>query len=1493
LGISLKKRDAERCLHEMFEEQVARTPEAVAVTCEGTEVSYRELDARANTVAGVLQDLGVGPEVLVGICVERSVELVVGLLGILKAGGAYVPIDPTYPAERLTYMLEDSGVPVLLVQERLRERLPRLSAHIVCLDAVAARRTAPARRSGARPENLAYVIYTSGSTGRPKGTLVTRRNMARLFFSTEPWFGFGPEDVWTLFHSCAFDFSVWELWGALAYGGRLVVVPYEVSRSPRDFRALLARERVTVLNQTPAAFRQLLRADEEAGAELGPLCLRRVIFGGEALDLPGLAPWFARHGDRTPTLVNMYGITETTVHVTYRPLSTADLAATRGSAIGLPIPDLAVHLLDPESLLPQPVGVPGEMFVGGAGLARGYLGRPELTAERFRPDPFSAEPGARLYRSGDLGRLLPSGELEYLGRVDHQVKLRGFRIEPGEIEAALRQHPAVGDAVVVARQDSPGDVRLVAYVTRRPDHLPDAAVQEERVRHWESIYETTYGQTAAKGNPPLDLAGWISSYTGLPIAEPEMREWVARTVERILALQPRRVLEIGCGTGLLLSRVAPHCAEYWATDVSAHALDHARRQLPALQGPPPVLLQRPADDFTGLESERFDLVILNSVVQYFPGIEYLLRVLAGAAARLSPGGHLFVGDVRSLPLLEVFHLAVELELAEPDLPTAELAERVRLRTAREEELVVDPALFAALPARLPRLTGAAVHLKRGRHRNEMSQFRYDVVLAVDDGGGLSAPGLWLDWAGEELTVPLLRQGLAQSGEKALGVRGVPNRRLARETRAAALLRAGGQATVAELRRAVAEAADGAVDPDDFWELGAELGREVEITYSGAGDDGRFDAVFRLPGGAPAAAGEAGHEGRPTAPVLPWAAYANDPLQAEIGAELARELRHRLAETLPDYMVPSAFVLLRALPLTANGKIDRRALPPPPRDRSRAGADYLAPRTPAEVVLARIWAEVLGVELVGVRDNFMELGGHSLLAAQVMSQVREACGVELPFRHLLATPTLADLAVEVERRALSGEGAAAPAIGAVAAAEPPPLSFPQERYWSWRHLDRRTVSHNSLLAYRITGVLDPTLLRASLQAIVDRHEILRTTYAEQDGHPVQVIHPALQVRLPLVDLEGLAAERQERVVRQVGHLQDRLPIDLEREPVFRLFLFRCSREEHVLLLVVHHIAFDGWSSAVFVRELGALYEARGAGRPAALPALPIQYKDYAWWQRRHLAGELERQLAYWKEQLRGVGPSPELPADRPRPTAQSFRAASERLQLPAELARELRAFSVREDVTLYVTLLAAFKALLYATTGQEDLTVVSLIANRDRAEIESLIGCFMNSLPLRTRLRGNDTFRDLLRRVREVTLGAYSHPHVSFERLLAEAVPDAGGAEGGLFRFRILFALQNTPSPAAVIPGLAVRAFPIEKDRMFNDLLLLLFESGAGVAAIAIYDADIFEAPTVRALWGRYCAILRAAVADPDGRLARLRQPAGEPALPLPADSAGAAVPSPS
>jgi amino acid adenylation domain-containing protein len=1013
----------DRCIHQLFEAQVDRTPDAIAVVFEDQKVTYRELNERANQLAHYLQQLGVKPEVLVGICVERSLLTIVGILGILKAGGAYVPLDPANPIDRTAFILQDASVSVLLTQETLLETLPEYSGQVVCLEVDS---EAIAQNSTNNPhnhptgENLAYVIYTSGSTGQPKGVLVTHANVVRLFAATQSWYNFSEGDVWTMFHSYAFDFSVWELWGALIYGGRLVIVPYFVARSPMAFYELLCRERVTVLNQTPSAFRQLMQAEEsvEPGNNLS---LRWVIFGGEALELPSLKPWFERHGDRSPQLVNMYGITETTVHVTYRPLSLADLNG-QGSVIGCAIPDLQVYILDKNRQL-VPVGIPGEMYVSGAGVARGYLNRPDLTAERFISNPFSEKKEARLYKTGDLARYLPNGDIEYLGRIDTQVKVRGFRIELGEIEETLRQHPAVQDAAAIARDDTSGNKRLVAYVVQNAgfqatnDTVAGSEWDAERISNWQSVFNDTYRQTPSDRDGIFNIVGWNSSYTDLPLSETEMREWLDLTIERILALQPQRVLEIGCGTGLLLFRIAPHCLQYWGADFSQIALDSIEQQLRSgEQNLPQVkLLHKEAQDFEGIEPESVDLVILNSVVQYFPSADYLLRVLSQAAKVVRNGGSIFIGDVRNLALLKAFHLSVQLHQASDDLPVAHLLQRVQKRIAQEQELILNPGFFSAFKRQFPNISSVQVQPKHGKFCNELTMFRYDVILRVgQETGEIDPPTMngWIDWQQQELTLKSARQLLEETQPDAIGFRRVPNARLNSEMKALELLKLdSAPQTVGQLKELLQSLdSESGINSEALSELGQELQYSVEISWLNGSPDGSYDAIF-YKAIAPSFSQTSGFSRKALN------AFANNPLQGKADRELVPQLRGYLQEKLPEYMVPSAFVMLESLPLTPNGKLDRRALPQK-CDRVSEKTAFTEPQTPTEKELAQIWMAVLELEEVGINESFFDIGGHSLMAMQLVSRVRMRLGVDLALSDVYAAPTIQSLAELVEEEILA-------------------------------------------------------------------------------------------------------------------------------------------------------------------------------------------------------------------------------------------------------------------------------------------------------------------------------------------------------------------------------------------------------------------------------------------------------------------------------------------
>jgi amino acid adenylation domain-containing protein len=1044
-----------KTIHRLFEEQVSRTPDKTAVVDGDSSLTYRALDERANQLAHHLQKEGVAPDTLVAVCLDKSADMIVALLAILKAGGAYLPLNTDFPEERLRFMLEDSRTAHLITTEPLTSNLPQQMPSLILLDrdseSISAQPAVPPA-CAAEAQNLAYCIYTSGSTGRPKGVLLEHRNVVRLMLNDKLKFDFTPDDVWTMFHSYSFDFSVWEMYGALLYGGKLVLVSESDMKDPSLFLNLLAREGVTVLNQTPSAFNNL--ASEALKRPETELALRYVIFGGEELHPIQLKEW--RLAYPAVRLINMYGITETTVHVTFKEITEREIEA-NVSNIGVPIPTTTTYIVD-SNLRLLPVGVPGEVCVGGGGVSRGYLDRDDLTRQKFIQNPY--RPEERIYRSGDLAKLLPNGEMVYLGRIDDQVQIRGFRVELGEVCSHLLEHPAVAKAEIIARQLHSDTLELVAYVE----------------------------------------------------------------------------------------------------------------------------------------------------------------------------------------------------------PTSEL----------------------------------------------------------------------------------------------------------------------------------------------------------NVT----------------------------------------------------------ELRNFLAQTLPYYMVPSAFVMMKSLPMTSNGKVDRRALPEPEHMRPDLDGNFAAPRTLVEEMLAGIWMEVLKIERVGVHDNFFDLGGHSLLATQVISRIRGAFQLDIPLRALFEDPTVEALAQVVEQQRLDSQHLQWRAITPVSRDGQLPLSFAQQRLWFLEQLEPGSPLYNCPGAAKLNGSLDVAALEQSLNQLIRRHESLRTRFATVAGEPVQLISDEWQVRLDVEDISHWNERERAAEVERRAETEAREGFDLAEGPLLRVKLLRLADDEHVVFFTMHHIISDAWSLAVFLQEIAALYEAHKGGVNAELPELSIQYADYAVWQREYLSGEvLEQQLSYWTKQLAGAPAVLELPTDRPRPLEQTHHGAQHEVELSASVSEQLRALSRREGVTLYMTLLAAFDVLLHYYTGQQDIVVGTNVSNRDRRETDHLIGFFVNQLAMRVNLSGDPTFRELLQQVRDVTINAFAHQDIPFDRLVEGLKLERNLRSSPLFQVKI--DLLSTPLPD--LSGTELNITPLMTDTGGShlDLIVSLANNQSALTGLLLYNTDLFDLTTVVRIFNEFESLLTNIVAQPDARLSALIAPLAE------------------
>ncbi|MGD1855267.1 MAG: amino acid adenylation domain-containing protein [Leptolyngbyaceae cyanobacterium] len=1010
----------------LFEAQVHRQPTATAIEFMGQRWTYQTLNAHANQLAHYLRTQGVGPDVLVGLYLDRSFEMVVGLLAILKAGGAYIPLDPSYPSERLAWILKDSGVSVLLSQTSLKDSLISHPANIIYLDSIAkklARQSATNPAATASVSNLAYVIYTSGSTGQPKGVLVEHGALTNFIQGANQDCGIRKCDRVLQFASISFDTAIEEIFLTLTQGATLVLRAPDMLKSVPAFLKTCGELQLTVIDLPTAFWHQICA---ELVTATVPDSIRLVIIGGERVLLNWLNVW-KQYVSPNVRLVNGYGPTEAAVVTTYCELiGPNEIPINNGIVpIGKPLPNVQTHILD-DTMSPVNIGETGALFIGGSSLARGYLGRSDLTAASFLERAFVNGREQRLYQTGDLVRCRQDGHLEFLGRADHQEKIRGFRVELSEIETVLEQHSAVQEAIVVSQMDSIGIKRLIAYVVRSrlAQQLPVADTNSDRLEselidQWRLINNSQQlNPTKANWDDTFNISGWINSYTSELIPDIEMKEWVDSTTARILSLNPQRVLEIGCGTGLLLFRIAPHCESYLGIDISETSLNYVQQQLesPQTHLPHVTLERRTADNLQDIEPQSVDTIIINSVIQYFPSVDYLVRVLEQAVKIVKPGGTLFLGDVRNYLLLEVFAAAVELSHADDSLPTDELSRRIQKRLHQEEELTLDPGFFTALQAQIPSISRGEVLLKRGKFHNELTQFRYDVVLHIKaEVASLPPSHAQLDWQQQNYSVADLKQYIAEYEPISFSLYNIPNRRIAKATRIVeTLAQSEHPATVGLFKQTLSNTSyDHAVDPEDLWQVAQTIPYTITISCLDTDSPETYNAAFtrKSPSGIVGYAQTAISTSK--TPSNPLHTYANNPLHSKITQDFSLQLRAYAKHQLPSYMLPSTFVVLDKLPLTANGKIDRKALPASESARPALDVAFVAPHSSLEISLAELWSKVLNICQIGVYDSFFELGGDSLRLMQLFSLIQRHHHQEISLADFFNNPTIDYLAKQLQ------------------------------------------------------------------------------------------------------------------------------------------------------------------------------------------------------------------------------------------------------------------------------------------------------------------------------------------------------------------------------------------------------------------------------------------------------------------------------------------------
>jgi amino acid adenylation domain-containing protein len=1390
-------------LHSLFEQQVERQPDAVAVISDNEgELSYRELEERANQLAHYLQEIGIEPEMLVGLCLERSLIAMVAMLGVLKAGAACVPLDPSYPAERLSFMVEDARLSVILTSLPLKDRFKWQQVNnVVCLDeeVEAINQKSKQHCKIATAENYpAYMIYTSGSSGKPKGVIVCHGAIVNHNLATRERYELGPDDRVLQFTSLSFDVAMEEIFSAWASGATVVLRPDWVLDSHHAFGNWLNEKHVTVLNLSTSYWNELVAEWESNGASK-PQSVRLAVVGSEE----GRAQDFVRSLDvmgPEVRLLNAYGPTETTITSTLYEAKAEELCTMEGVPIGRALANTFLYVLD-RWQQPVPMGVTGELCIGGAGLARGYWGNPALTAAKFVPNPFSTETSGRLYRTGDLVRWQQDGKLQFLGRLDDQIKVRGYRIELGEIESTLQKHDFVAACSVICDESSNGK-RLIAYVVRA----------ETALEWWPSLGEYfVYDELLYR------------AMTEDTVRNAAYQKAIKATVK------DKVVIDIGTGADAVLARF---CAEAGARRVYAielldHAYEQARKEVQR-RGLENIIHLIHGDSLTVDLPEKAD-VCVSEIFGTIGSSEGAATVLHNARRFLKPAGQM-------IPCRSITRIAAICSTGQSgqNLKLTGLARRFVGSVFRTQGRPFDLRMCVKNFDDTNICSNVEIFEELDLNGTIQAEFERPITFTISRNSNITGFLLWLELHihGEKplnalkdrvnwlpVFFPVFYPGIEVSSGDVIscvcsGFSGsnspLPNYKIS---------------GVIQRRNAtpLPFEYESLHSPNSFRQN--SFYQELFADYESASED------FSYPGN-----------------------------------QLGPELKRYAQKSLPPYMVPSLFVELRELPKMPNGKVDRKAL-----TRLVAEEDHkLRDRntaSPIEEILCGIWEEVLDMPGVHIHDNFFELGGHSLLATQVISRIRRTFGIEVPVQIVFEAPTVAAMTLALERLLHQGPGDGLPGILPVNRSEEIPLSFAQRRLWLIDQLEPGTPLYNMAAAVRMKGALDVAVLKRSLREICRRHEILRTSFPTPNGHPVQQISLTAQLPVLMVDLEGLGTIEKYRELDCLLHQGAWQPFDLVVGPLLRVNLVRMEQEDHALVFSMHHIVSDGWSVGILVREFMELYAAYVTGKESPLPELPVQYADFAFWQRRYLLEQItERQLEYWMSQLAGLEET-HLPADNLHTQMKSYRGAELQVQMSAENVVALKQFSRKQGITLFMSLLAGLQVLIHRYTGTYDVAVGSPIANRNRSEIEPLIGFFVNLLVLRSRLGRQSSFLDVVRHVRETTLQAYAHQDLPFEKLIEELQPERNRTHIPVVHN--VLALQNAPFSELVLPGLRVEQEALATNVTRFELSIELQESASGLTGQILYSSELFTEATMVELWEHFQNLIESAIGTPDGLISEL------------------------